>query len=94
MSDGILQWVELATGRRVWRGSRYGHGQVLGVRDHLLIQMEFGKVALVDATPEGFREVSRFSPLDGKTWNNPTLYGNRLLVRNGVEAACYELAID
>jgi outer membrane protein assembly factor BamB len=94
LSDGILQCVELMTGRRVWKGGRYGHGQLLGVRDHLLVQMEFGKVALVDATPEGFREVARFSALDGKTWNNPTLYGNRLLVRNGLEAACYELAID
>ena len=94
LSDGILECVELATGRRAWKKGRYGHGQLLGVGDHLLVQMEFGKMALVDATPEEFREVSRFTPLDGKTWNNPTLYGNRLLVRNGLEAACYELATD
>ncbi|MDP6469306.1 MAG: PQQ-like beta-propeller repeat protein [Pirellulaceae bacterium] len=94
LSDGILECVELATGQRVWKGGRYGHGQLLGVRNHLLVQLESGKVALVDATPEGFREVSRFSPINGKTWNNPTLYGNRLLVRNAEEAACYELVTD
>lgn len=94
LSDGILECIALATGQQAWKGARYGHGQVLGVRDHLLVQLESGKVALVDATPEGFHEVSRFSAIQGKTWNNPTLYGNRLLVRNGEEAACYELATE
>ena len=31
--------------------------------------------------------------LEGKTWNNLALSGNRLLIRNGEEAACYELPV-
>ncbi len=94
LSDGILQCVELATGKRVWKGARYGHGQILGVRDDLLVQQESGDVALVEATPDGFHERAQFEALQGKTWNNLALYGSRLLVRNGEEAACYELAIE
>jgi hypothetical protein len=29
--------------------------------------------------------------LNGKTWNHPIVVGDRLFVRNGTEAACYEL---
>jgi hypothetical protein len=31
--------------------------------------------------------------LEGKVWNAPALAGDRLLVRNDQEAACYRLGI-
>ncbi len=94
LSDGILECVELASGRRVWKAGRYGQGQVLGVEDLLLVQAESGEVVLVEATPSGHRELGRFAALDGKTWNNPSLYGRYLLVRNAEQAACYELGLE
>jgi len=94
LSDGILECVELASGRRVWKGGRYGQGQILGVDDLLVVQAESGEVALVEAAPAGYRELGLFAALDGKTWNNPSLYGRYLLVRNAEQAACYELAIE
>ena len=94
LSDGILECVELASGRRVWKQGRYEQGQVLGVEDLLLVQAESGEVALVEATPSGHRELGRFAALDGKTWNNPSLYGRYLLVRNAEQAACYELGLE
>ena len=94
LSDGILECVELASGRRVWKQGRYEQGQVLGVEDLLLVQAESGEVALVEATPSGHQELGRFAALDGKTWNNPSLYGRYLLVRNAEQAACYELGLE
>ncbi len=94
LSDGILECVELASGRRVWKQGRYEQGQILGVDDLLLVQAESGDVVLVEATPAGHHELGRFSALDGKTWNNPSLYGRYLLVRNAEQAACYELALE
>lgn len=94
LSDGILECVELASGRRVWKAGRYAQGQILGVDDLLVVQAESGEVALVDATPAGHRELGRFAALEGKTWNNPSLYGRLLLVRNAEQAACYELAVE
>nr|MCS5617793.1 hypothetical protein [Pirellulales bacterium] len=58
-----------------------------------LVQAEDGEVVLVDCSPEGHVERARLTALDGQTWNNPTLSGNRLLVRNAQEAACYELPL-
>ncbi|HEV7280841.1 MAG TPA: PQQ-binding-like beta-propeller repeat protein [Pirellulaceae bacterium] len=93
LSDGILQCVAVETGKEVWRDGRYGHGQVLLVGDLLLIQGEQGEVALVEATPDEFREFGRFQALEGKTWNNPVLVGDRLLVRNSAQMAAYRLPL-
>ena len=48
-------------------------------------------MALVKATPEQFVEVARFPALNSKTWNHPVIAYGKLFVRNGEEAACYEL---
>jgi outer membrane protein assembly factor BamB len=93
LSDGILECVEWASGERCWKRGRYGHGQLLGVGDLLLVQAESGEVALARAAPDRFRELASFQALDGKTWNNLCLYKELLLVRNAEEAACYELAL-
>ena len=87
----LLACVELKSGKRQWKAGRYGYGQLLCVGDCLVIQAESGEVALVDASAEKFTELGKFTALDWKTWNVPVLSGNRLLVRNDRQAACYEL---
>jgi hypothetical protein len=59
----------------------------------LLVQAESGEVVLVDATPEKHVVRGRLAAIDGQTWNNLCLSGDRLLVRNAEEAACYELPV-
>ena len=59
-----------------------------------MVQAEKGQVALVEATPERFRELGKFTALQSKTWNHPVLVGNRLLVRNADEMACFELPVE
>jgi outer membrane protein assembly factor BamB len=91
LDDGILECISLADGRRRWKSGRYGHGQLLLADDLLIIQAEDGRVALVAAAPEGFRELAQFQAIEGKTWNYPALAGGQLFVRNDHEAACYLL---
>lgn len=93
LDDGILACLELETGKRRWKGGRYGHGQVLLVGDLLLVQTEPGDLALVEATPEDFREIARHPALTSKTWNTPALAGDWLLVRNDREAVCFQLPL-
>ncbi len=94
LSDGILECIELATGERRWKGGRYKHGQILLVGDLLLVLAESGEMFLVEATPNAKNNVlGRFQAIEGKTWNNFALYGSKLLVRNGEEAACYEMPL-
>jgi outer membrane protein assembly factor BamB len=93
LSDGVLECLQLDTGRKVWRDGRYGHGQILRVDDLLLVLSEDGELALVEATPERPNHVlGQIQALEGRTWNNLALYGSYLLLRNGTEAVCYRLA--
>jgi outer membrane protein assembly factor BamB len=93
LSQGILECVELESGRRRWKKGRYGHGQIVLVGETILVSAETGEVALVEASSRGFRELTRFQAIEGKTWNNPALAGPFLLVRNDREAACYRLPL-
>jgi outer membrane protein assembly factor BamB len=91
LDDGILTCVSIATGERVWKGGRYGHGQLLLVGDKLLIQAEGGDLALVAATPHAHQELGRMTVFDRKGWNHPALAGSVLLIRNDQEVAAFEL---
>jgi hypothetical protein len=51
-------------------------------------------VILAAVDPQEYRELAHFSALEGVTWNNPTLVGSRLLIRNAEWAACFELPLE
>ena len=94
--DGnILSCIDLQDGKRVWKGGRYGNGQLvlLADQDLLLVLSEEGELALVSATPDEFKEVAKFPVLNGKTWNHPVLVRDVLLVRNGEEMAAFRLSL-
>jgi outer membrane protein assembly factor BamB len=93
LDDGVLVALDPATGERLWKRGRYGHGQLLLVGDLLLVQAENGEVVLVEASGEEHRELGRFTALSGKTWNPPALSGDLLLVRNDQEAAAFRLPL-
>ncbi|MEM8866007.1 MAG: PQQ-binding-like beta-propeller repeat protein, partial [Planctomycetota bacterium] len=97
--DGILlQCVDLATGRSVWKERRqpsFGHGQLMLVGDHLLVLTEWGELVLATASSEGYEELASLRVFDEDqiTWNNPALAGDYLLVRNAQQAACYRMPL-
>jgi outer membrane protein assembly factor BamB len=94
--DGnILAAIDLGTGDRVWKGGRYGNGQMLLLPDQdlLLVLSERGELALVRASAERFEEVARIQVLDGKTWNHPIVVDGVVYMRNAEEAAAYRLPV-
>jgi outer membrane protein assembly factor BamB len=99
-SGATFHCIDLANGKEKWSaGKKYGNGQVLLLADQgLLIVSEaknsltaVGSVFLLPATPTEHSETASFPTIKGKTWNHPSIANGRLYIRNGVEAACYEL---
>lgn len=91
----IFACIDLESGKRKWKGGRYGKGQVLLLEDSglLLVASEFGDVVLLKATPAAHQELGSFKAIEGKTWNHPVVVDDRLYIRNAEEAACYRLPL-
>ncbi len=93
--DGrIMACIDLADGKRRWKGGRYGNGQLilLADQDLMLVLSESGDLALVSATSQSFDELAKVEAINGKTWNHPVLADDILLVRNAQEMAAFKLA--
>jgi outer membrane protein assembly factor BamB len=92
LDEDILTCLDAQTGERKWKDGRYGYGQILLASGHLIILSGEGELALVKAIPERHEELARFPAIHGKTWNHPAIAGGKLLVRNAVEMACFDLS--
>src|SRR5262249_10245262 len=60
---GIFCCVDAETGQRHWKAGRYGHGQVLLLEEEkllLVLSEQAGEVALVEAQPDAYREITKF----------------------------------
>ena len=98
IDEVLLECVELETGKVAWKKRRrppFGHGQILLIGDAILVLSETGELAMVQATPDGYHEMSNIQALDPDdvTWNNLAFSTPYLLVRNAREAACYRLPL-
>ncbi len=93
--NAIFACIDLETGARMWKGGRYGKGQVLLLEDSgaLLVVSEKGELVLLKADSSKHTELAKLKVLEGKTWNHPVVVGDRLYIRNAQEAACYRLPL-
>jgi outer membrane protein assembly factor BamB len=93
--NGFLASIDLADGKRTWKGGRYGHGQLILLPEQqlLVVLSEQGGLALVSATPDEFKELAKVPAIEGKTWNHPVLAGDVLLARNGEEMVAFRLSL-
>lgn len=98
LDDVLLSCIDASTGEVQWKKRRkeeFGHGQIMLVGDVILVISETGELALVEATPQEYRELASLQALDSHdtTWNTPAFAPPYLLIRNSREAACYRLPL-
>ena len=95
LSDGFLECTDVEDLSRKWkRRGKFGHGQILLCGDKLLVHSESGTLFLIKATPDGFEELGQMKTVEGVCWNNLCRFGEYLLVRSELEAACIRLASE
>jgi outer membrane protein assembly factor BamB len=96
----VLTCLELKTAKIAWQqrlpGST-GAMTVLAAEGNLYARYANGLITLVEASPEGYREKSRFMQPDRTTfpaWTHPVLAGGKLYVRDQNLLLCYDLRAD
>jgi outer membrane protein assembly factor BamB len=91
LDEDMLVCLDAQTGERKWKNGRYGYGQVLVADGYLIVLGGEGQLALIKASPERYEELAHFQAIEGKTWNHPAMSGGKILVRNAVQMACFDL---
>jgi outer membrane protein assembly factor BamB len=93
-SSRILTCMNFATGEVAWQDRSVGKGQVIAADGLLYLLSEDGVVGLAEATPEGYRERSRFSIPSGEypTWTLPVVANGRLYLREQDTLYAYDVS--
>ena len=85
-----LRCVELATGKVRWSVDDFGDCMMLLSGDRLLALMESGELVLGQATPAGWREISRAQVVGSGARSQPALADGRLYVRDRNQLVCLD----
>jgi outer membrane protein assembly factor BamB len=88
---------DFTTGDVKWQDKAIGAASLCYAEGRLYLHGENGEVALVEATPEAYREKGRFSPPDqpdrgrSKAWAYPVVANGRLYIRDMGVVWCYDI---
>ncbi len=99
-SGETLMCVELRTGDVKWQERSIGDSSLCYADGCLYLHGMKDDVALIQATPEGYREKGRFSLPDqpdrgsSKAWAYPVIANARLYLRDLGSLWCYEIKAD
>jgi outer membrane protein assembly factor BamB len=78
-----LVCLEAATGEEKWRSMDVKNGSLILAGDgKLVVLSEVGDLVLADATPTGYRELSRAKVLRDRCWVQPVLANGTIFCRN------------
>jgi outer membrane protein assembly factor BamB len=88
---------DMKSGEAKWQEKeKLGKGSIVYADDRLYLRLEEGRgtVALIEATPDGYKEHGRFDQPDRKgknTWAHPVVAGGKLYLRDDDVLLCYDI---
>jgi outer membrane protein assembly factor BamB len=89
-----LVCVDFKTGAVKWQARSVGRGALVVADGHIYLRSPEGAVALVEATPEGYREKGRFRHPDRSrfpAFPHPVVANGRLYLRDADVLLCYDV---
>jgi len=92
-----LLCLDFKTGTTKWQSRSVGKGSLTYADGRLYVRGERGAVALVEATPTGYKERGRFNQPDRSfkpAWPHPVVAGGRLYLRDGDTLLCYDVKVN
>jgi outer membrane protein assembly factor BamB len=94
--SGGLTCMEMKTGKVMWKNPSVGKGALTFADGNLILRSEGGKgsVALIEASPEGYKEKGRFDQPDRakeNSWPHPVVSNGKLYLRDQGVLLCYDV---
>ena len=95
-NNGFPICLEWKTGKVAWskeRGPGKESAAVIAADGRLYFRYQDGTMALIDATPNGYKErgVFKLTHVDGPSWPHPAIHDGRLYLRSQDVLMCYDL---
>lgn len=97
-SSRAMLCLDFLTGQIRWEEGGIGAASSLFADGRIYLHGENGQVAMVEATPEGYREKGKFTPPDmpdrgqSKSWSYPALANGRLYIHDMGSVWCYDVS--
>ena len=93
--DPVHGCLDLYTGQRLWKEGRHdGHVMLFPASDQQLVLARGGELILQELSREAFIELARVRVLGDDCLNHPAFAGDRLLVRNREQMACFAMPVS
>lgn len=90
--EGYLEGMPFRAGkRRAWKEGKFGRGNLLRAGNQLIVLGINGKLALVEPTPEGYREKALCTVSENPCWTMPALAHGQLYLRDNEDVWCLDL---
>ncbi|TDI82551.1 MAG: hypothetical protein E2O78_09540 [Caldithrix sp.] len=80
--EGTLKCFEVLSQEQKWSKRGFGQGAFLIADGQLILLSERGKLVLIEATPDEYRQRAEAQLLRGRCWTVPTLSNGVLYIRN------------
>jgi outer membrane protein assembly factor BamB len=92
-SNALLTAMDFKTGKQLWRNRSVGKGSVTYAEKHLYALGEDGMVGLIEATPDAYKEVSRFEYQKGSlpSWSPLVISDGRMYLRDQDNLTSYDI---
>ena len=92
-SSSILTAMKFLTGEVAWRDRSVGKGGVIFAEGNLYAVGEEGTIGLVEATPDAYKEISRFTIAKGARpmWAPPVIANGLLYIRDQDNLYAYDI---
>jgi outer membrane protein assembly factor BamB len=90
---GKLTCIDYRNGEVKWSQSGLGTGSLMLADGKLIVLSERGKLVIVEASPDGYKELASAQILSGKCWTVPTLANGRIYARNAAgDLVCIDVS--
>ena len=91
-ATGRLVGFELETGKVRWEAPKgLGRATFVYHQGHFIAVGERGDLALIEVSPDGYKEKRKVRVLDYPCWTPPVISDGRLFLRNEKTLVCFDL---